>query len=216
MKADLYDRITKQILEKLEEGVLPWLQPWSAAHAAGRTTRPLRANGIAYQGINVLTLWMAASASGYAAPIWMTFKQARDLGATVRRGEHGSPVVYADTLTRTKTDEKTGEETAHANPLHEGLHGLQRRADRGAARAVLRAAASAARAVAADSPRRRVLHRDGRHHRAQRKPALLHPEPRPHPHARRSISSATRRATTPRWPTRRRTGPGTRSASPAT
>ena len=34
---------------------------------------------------------MAASANGYAAPIWMTFKQARDLGAAVRRGEHGTP-----------------------------------------------------------------------------------------------------------------------------
>src|SRR5579872_433364 len=117
MKADLYDRITKQILEKLEDGVLPWLQPWSAGHPAGRITRPLRANGIAYQGINVLTLWMAAAANGYAAPIWMTFKQARDLGATVRRGEHGSPVVYADRLTRTKTDEQTGEESEYTIPF---------------------------------------------------------------------------------------------------
>src|ERR1700693_2595379 len=117
MKADLHHRITKQILEKLEEGVLPWLQPWNAAHAAGRITRPLRANGIAYQGINVLTLWMAAAASGHAAPIWMTFQQARDLGAAVRKGEHGSPVVYADTLTRTRADEKSGEETAHQIPF---------------------------------------------------------------------------------------------------
>ena len=33
---------------------------------------------------------------GYAAPIWMTFKQALELGAHVRKGEQGSLVVYAD------------------------------------------------------------------------------------------------------------------------
>jgi len=46
-----------------------------------------------YQGINVLMLWSAASRKGYAAPIWMTFKQAIELKACVRKGEHGSLVV---------------------------------------------------------------------------------------------------------------------------
>ena len=116
MKADLYDRITQQIVAELEKGVLPWLKPWNAEHSAGRITRPLRGNGIPYQGINVLTLWMAATANGYAAPIWMTFKQALDLGAAVRKGEHGSQVVYTDKLTRTRTDIQTGEETEFEIP----------------------------------------------------------------------------------------------------
>ncbi len=77
------------------------MKPWSAEHAAGRITRPLRANGIAYQGINVLVLWSEAVTKGYAAPIWMTFRQAVELGACVRKGEHGSTVVYASTFTRT-------------------------------------------------------------------------------------------------------------------
>ena len=50
----------------------------------------MRGNGIPYQGINVLMLWSAAIEKGYAAPIWMTFKQALDLKANVRKGEHGS------------------------------------------------------------------------------------------------------------------------------
>ena len=37
---------------------------------------------------------------GFAAPIWMTFKQALELGAHVRKGKKGSLVVYADTITR--------------------------------------------------------------------------------------------------------------------
>jgi antirestriction protein ArdC len=40
------------------------MQPWGAEHAAGRITRPLRANGVAYQGINVLVLWGEAITKG--------------------------------------------------------------------------------------------------------------------------------------------------------
>jgi hypothetical protein len=57
MKTDLYQRVTDQIVSSLEQGVRPWMKPWNAEHAAGRITRPLRANGIPYQGINVLVLW---------------------------------------------------------------------------------------------------------------------------------------------------------------
>jgi hypothetical protein len=56
MKADIYQRITDQIVCELEKGVRPWLKPWNAEHAAGRITRPLRGNGIPYKGINVLML----------------------------------------------------------------------------------------------------------------------------------------------------------------
>jgi len=56
MKADIYQRITNQIVCELEKGARPWLKPWNAEHTAGRITRPLRGNGIPYRGINVLML----------------------------------------------------------------------------------------------------------------------------------------------------------------
>src|SRR5271156_541455 len=71
MKADVYERITGQIVTELEKGVRPWFKPWNAEHAAGRITRPLRSNGIPYRGINVLMLWSEAMTKGFAAPIWM-------------------------------------------------------------------------------------------------------------------------------------------------
>jgi antirestriction protein ArdC len=101
-KQDVYTRITNQIIAALEQGVKPWTQPWSAAHAAGHVSRPLRHNGQPYAGINVLTLWASAMERHYAAPIWMTFKQALELGGHVRKGEKGSPVVYANTIVRTE------------------------------------------------------------------------------------------------------------------
>jgi antirestriction protein ArdC len=120
MKADVYERVTAQIVAELEKGVRPWHQPWNAAHAAGRITRPLRANGQAYRGINVLMLWGAAAERGYSAPIWMTFKQALELGGNVRKGETGNLVVYANTITRTEADPKTGEEPERDIPFMRG------------------------------------------------------------------------------------------------
>jgi antirestriction protein ArdC len=73
-------------------------------------TRPLRSNLVPYQGINVLMLWAEAVEKGFDAPIWMTFKQALELGGHVRQGEKG-PVVYASSFTRSETDESSGEES---------------------------------------------------------------------------------------------------------
>jgi antirestriction protein ArdC len=119
-KADIYTRITDRIVADLEQGVRPWLKPWNAAHAAGRITRPLRHNGIPYRGINTLMLWSAAMEAGYAAPIWITFKQAQELGAHVRKGEKGSLVVYANTITRTELDVDTGDEAEREIPFLKG------------------------------------------------------------------------------------------------
>ncbi len=121
MKSDIYQRVTDQIVASLETGIRPWLQkPWSGEHAAGRITRPLRGNGVPYQGINILMLWGAAMEKGYSAPIWLTFKQALALGGAVRKGERGSLVVFASSFTRTEADESTGEESERDIPFLKG------------------------------------------------------------------------------------------------
>ncbi|WP_371933015.1 ArdC family protein [Bradyrhizobium sp. CCGUVB23] len=120
MKTDVYQKITDEIVSALEKGVRPWHQPWKAEHAAGRISRPLRGNGIPYQGINVLMLWSAAIDHGYSAPIWMTFKQALELGAHVRKGESGTLVVYANKIIRKETDAETGDEAERAIPFMKG------------------------------------------------------------------------------------------------
>ena len=116
-RQDIYSRITNQIIAALERGVKPWTQPWNAAHAAGHVSRPLRHNGQPYGGINVLTLWASAMSGSFSAPIWMTFRQAIELGGHVRKGEKGSPVVYANTITRAETDEATGDDVERTVPF---------------------------------------------------------------------------------------------------
>jgi antirestriction protein ArdC len=116
---DVYSRITNKIIADLEQGVRPWMKPWSAEHAAGRITRPLRHNGIPYKGINVIMLWSASVTKGYACPLWLTFKQAIELGGHVKKGESGELVVYANSITRTETDAK-GEEVEREIPFMKG------------------------------------------------------------------------------------------------
>ena len=119
-RQDIYSRITDQIVASLEQGIKPWTQPWNAGHAAGPVSRPLRFNGETYSGINILTLWASSMERGFAAPIWMTFKQARELGGHVRKGEKGSPVVYANTIQKTEADERTGDDVDVTIPFMKG------------------------------------------------------------------------------------------------
>ncbi len=109
MKRDIYQIITDRIVADLEKDVRPWHQPWRAAHSDGRIVLPRRHNGVAYRGVNILALWMAAVDKGYRSPIWMTFKQAADLGGAVRKGEKASLTVYADTIKLVEADDN-GEE----------------------------------------------------------------------------------------------------------
>jgi antirestriction protein ArdC len=118
-RQDVYTRITGQIVASLEQGVRPWMKPWSGENAAGRITRPLRHNGTPYSGINILMLWAASVERGFASPMWMTFNQARELNAHVRKGEKGSLVVYANTFTRAEENSE-GEEIEREIPFLKG------------------------------------------------------------------------------------------------
>jgi antirestriction protein ArdC len=104
-KQDVYTRVTNKIVADLENGVRTWMKPWNAGNTAGRITRPLRHNGVPYSGINILMLWAEAMSQGFVSPMWMTFKQATELNAHVRKGEKGSLVVYANSITRTEEND---------------------------------------------------------------------------------------------------------------
>lgn len=108
-RANIYERITEKIVADLEKGTRPWIKPWSAGRLEGRITRSLRYTGEPYTGINVLLLWSESLARGFETPLWMTYRQASQIGAQVRKGETGTTVVYASRFTRTETDSRGGE-----------------------------------------------------------------------------------------------------------
>ncbi|MGO7482953.1 ArdC family protein [Rhizobium ruizarguesonis] len=108
-RANIYSRITGRIIVDLGNGVRPWMKPWNTANMDGRITRPLRHNRQPYSGMNVVLLWSEQKSRGFASSMWMTFKQAIELGAAVRKGEKGSTVVFASRFTKSKADGKGGE-----------------------------------------------------------------------------------------------------------
>lgn len=108
-RVDIYTRITDRIVADLAQGVKPWMKPWNTANIDGRITRPLRHNGQPYSGMNVLLLWSEGMARGFSSPMWMTFKQALETGAAVRKGESGTTVVFASRFTKSEADGNGGE-----------------------------------------------------------------------------------------------------------
>jgi len=86
MQNQAYERITDRIIALLEQGTVPWHKPWSA-----KTGWPQNyVSHKTYRGINVFLL----RSMGYESPCWLTFLQASELGAKVRKGEKSCPVVF--------------------------------------------------------------------------------------------------------------------------
>lgn len=114
----LYDEVTARIIAQLEAGCIPWVQPWasSADPSLGGLAPGLPRNALTarnYSGVNVLILWNVVMEKGFPSQSWLTFKQVRDAGGCVRKGEQGTTVVYADRFTPDAEKERaraTGED----------------------------------------------------------------------------------------------------------
>ena len=83
--ASTYEVITDRIIKQLENGVAPWRKPWKASGEPANLISQKE-----YRGIN----WLLLSCAKYQSRYWLTFNQAKELGAFVKKGEHGFPVVF--------------------------------------------------------------------------------------------------------------------------
>jgi antirestriction protein ArdC len=92
-RADVYERVTNQIIKAIEDGAGEWLMPWHKLTAANSVS----VNAVSrkpYRGVNVLALWATAIEKGYRSSVWATYAQWQQLGAQVRRGEESAFVVF--------------------------------------------------------------------------------------------------------------------------
>jgi antirestriction protein ArdC len=109
-RASLYQEITDKIIRELEQGRVPWVQPWFGSGAGAPLDLPKNAaTGRAYSGINILILWLACTERGFTGQNWLTFRQALKIGAHVRKGERGTTVVYADRFVPYRERERAAE-----------------------------------------------------------------------------------------------------------
>ena len=82
--SSVYQIVTEQIIKQSESGVAPWHRPWATQMPKNLISKR------EYRGINVFLL----ASRGYGSPYWLTYKQATEQSGNVRRGEHGSKVVF--------------------------------------------------------------------------------------------------------------------------
>lgn len=91
-RADVYTRVTAEIIAAIEQGAGEWHAPWF--HDGTSAARPTNiSSGKRYRGINTVALWVAAMAAGYGDGLWGTYRQWQDAGAQVRKGERSTAVV---------------------------------------------------------------------------------------------------------------------------
>ena len=98
-EVSLYDEVTGKIIAQLEAGRFPWVQPWRRPKGPALALPRNGITGRRYSGVNILLLWGAVIEHGYPTQGWLTFRQALAAGGAVRRGEHGTTVVFADRFT---------------------------------------------------------------------------------------------------------------------
>jgi antirestriction protein ArdC len=108
-RADVYARITGEIVAAIEAGAGKWKMPWH--HDGSATSRPINlASKKPYRGINVLALWAVTERFGYTKGLWGTYRQWQADGAQVRKGERGSVVVLWKQFGANDADARTPDE----------------------------------------------------------------------------------------------------------
>ena len=99
----IYQEVTNSIIEQLEKGAAPWIKPWSADSTADKNIVSQKP----YAGINRLILGMSSMCQSFNTPVWGSFKQWQALGASVRKGEKGTKIIFYSPVT--KENKATGD-----------------------------------------------------------------------------------------------------------
>jgi antirestriction protein ArdC len=101
----VYGIVTDNIIALLDQGVVPWRQPWQSKGGS----IPRNAWDRPYRGINVFILETTRLLRGYKSNVWMTYKQAESRGGKVRKGEKSTLVIFWKTLRVEDATTRSGE-----------------------------------------------------------------------------------------------------------
>ena len=109
---DIRREVTARIVAALEAGTPPWRRPWrddlTNAGAAANAS-----SGLRYRGVNALLLGLA----GYESRWWATYVQVQALGGRVRRGEHGTRIVFYRQVEKETAFTVDGDEVVETFPI---------------------------------------------------------------------------------------------------
>ena len=103
MENKIYQQVTDRIISELERGAAPWIKPWTTFASAGEDQNIISKKP--YNGINRVILGM----SGFSSSKWASFKQWQQLGATVRKGEKGTMIVFYSPIKKESINPTNGQ-----------------------------------------------------------------------------------------------------------
>ena len=115
----VYREITDKIIQDFENGIVPWVKPWKSGSGLSPLSLPQNAlTKRRYSGINILLLWSALDEKGFGNSQWLTFKQALAMGGSVRKGESGAHVYFADKFVPEKEKQKAQDNGTDPASVH--------------------------------------------------------------------------------------------------
>lgn len=88
---DVATALAEEVIRQLEAGTAPWVKPWQPGEFPAWPTNVV--TGKSYRGGNRLRL-TNAQPEGVADPRWCTLIQANSVGAKVRKGSKGVPIIF--------------------------------------------------------------------------------------------------------------------------
>ncbi|HEY60496.1 MAG TPA: DUF1738 domain-containing protein [Anaerolineae bacterium] len=90
-KTDVYQTVTNNILAAMENGIIPWRKPFKTSFSQV----PINfSTGKSYRGVNVFLLNLACLQFGYPKNAWLTFRQAKQMGGYVKKGQSSETILF--------------------------------------------------------------------------------------------------------------------------
>lgn len=104
------ERFSEMMVSRLEEMKgLQWEKGW--IDGGGKTQGlPQNLSGRRYSGHNDFFLQLHTAMNSYAMPVYATFKQIHEAGATINKGEKAMPVIYWNITHRDENGQKVTDE----------------------------------------------------------------------------------------------------------
>ena len=87
-KQTTYELITQRIIDSLDKGDIPWIKPWQQVKNLGMPHN--FKSGLNYNGLNMFLLY----SQSWSTPYFLTYRQVKEMGGNVRKGERGTPITY--------------------------------------------------------------------------------------------------------------------------
>ncbi len=125
---NIYQDVTDKIVAALDQGVAPWIKPWSSSGSTDvGNHQPYPINAVTqrpYSGINLPLLWAEARLQGFTQDRWLTFNQAKKAGGHIRKGEHSTLAVLYKPMEReeqTESGQPVMDENGQPKIAHFGI-----------------------------------------------------------------------------------------------